>query len=249
MASNYYENESVLKIPGYDIYFTRFSDSIIVDHFADAIDELETILGNFYIQESQIIEGGGGKSSITQALETALKDAGWIKEKIESEHHVRGKVLTSESHEVDHYKEFEEGNIGLEIEWNNKDPFYDRDLENFRKLHQIGEMSVGIIITRGESLQEELYYVFSRFLNSIYPFTIDDLIEKLSLSVKASKRISKFIGLPKDNSIEKIANDLYKSKYGTATTHMSKLLLRIDRGVGNPCPCVLIGIGADRLTK
>ena len=53
---------------------------------------------------------------------------------------------------------------GLEIEWNNKDPFFDRDLENFRKLHQLGELTLGIIITRGVSLQNELIEVYKRFL-------------------------------------------------------------------------------------
>ena len=246
---NYYRNKNVLNIDGYEVYFTRFSDSIIGDHFEEAIDELEEVLSDFYIKESQIIEGGGGLSSITQNLGNELKGKGWEKENIESAHHVRGKVLNSESHEVDHYKSFQKGNIGLEIEWNNKDPFYDRDLENFRKLHQIGELSVGMIVTRGASLQEELYNVFFRFLESIYPFGMETLITYISLSRKAESRIAELIRLPKDEAIEKVAKEIYSSKYGTATTHMDKLLLRIDWGVGNPCPCVLIGIGKEKLVK
>ena len=31
-------------------------------------------------------------------------------------------------------------------------------------------------------------------------------------------------------------------KFGTATTHWSKLQDRVQRGVGNPCPLVLIGL-------
>jgi hypothetical protein len=31
-------------------------------------------------------------------------------------------------------------------------------------------------------------------------------------------------------------------KFGAATTHWSKLADRIARGVGNPCPLLLIGI-------
>ena len=41
------------------------------------------------------------------------------------------------------------------MEWNNKDPFFDRDLNNFRLLHQLGVLSVGVIITRLWELQEE----------------------------------------------------------------------------------------------
>jgi hypothetical protein len=31
-------------------------------------------------------------------------------------------------------------------------------------------------------------------------------------------------------------------KFGTATTHWQKLADRVQRGVGNPCPLVLIGL-------
>ncbi|MEQ8827101.1 MAG: restriction endonuclease, partial [Parvibaculum sp.] len=34
------------------------------------------------------------------------------------------------------------------------------------------------------------------------------------------------------------------SKYGMATTHWSKLMDRVSRGVGNPCPLILIGMPA-----
>ena len=36
------------------------------------------------------------------------------------------------------------------------DPFYDRDLENYKRLHADGAISVGIIVTRGKSLQENM---------------------------------------------------------------------------------------------
>lgn len=246
---NYYNNPNVLSVPGYEIHFTRFADSIINDHFKDAKAELERILGAFYIDEKQIVEGGGGRSIITQNLAALIENEKWLKRNIESEHHVGGKVLTSESHEVDHYKSFSQGNLGLEIEWNNKDPFYDRDLENFRKLHQIGELSIGIIITRGASLQIELLNVYIRFLERLEPFDMQELLKYISLSDNAKKTIYKLMQLPKANAIKKVAGVLYFSKYGAATTHIDKLLTRINRGVGNPCPLILIGIGSGRLNR
>jgi len=44
--------------------------------------------------------------------------------------------------------------------------------------------------------------------------------------------------------IENFANN----KFGTATTHWSKLEDRVQRGVGNPCPLVLIGLPASIVT-
>jgi hypothetical protein len=109
MSVNYYQNPNVLNLPGYEIYFTRFSDSILKDHFKEAQMELEGVLNRFYIGENQVISGGGGLSTITQTLGKLLSEKEWKKEIIQSENHVKGKVLSSESHEVDHYKSFQRG--------------------------------------------------------------------------------------------------------------------------------------------
>jgi hypothetical protein len=246
---SYYENASAFDIPGYEIFFTRFADSIIKDHFQDARNELSHILEKFYVPEDDIIKGGGGLSSITQSLAKLLNQEGWTKKIIESSLHVGSKILPSKSHEVDHYKSFKQGNIGLEIEWNNKDPFYDRDLENFRKVHQMGELSFGIIVTRGVSLQTELQYVYERFLSSLEQLDMPTLLSKISMSDIAKDKIEKALTLERRSAIKLIAAYIYGSKFGAATTHMSKLLLRLKRGVGDPCPFILIGIGRDRLTK
>jgi hypothetical protein len=41
-----------------------------------------------------------------------------------------------------------------EVEWNNKDPFYDRDLNNFRLLFELRAIDVGVIVTRCTELQQ-----------------------------------------------------------------------------------------------
>ena len=51
------------------------------------------------------------------------------------------------THEIDHIRDCNLGTLALEIEWNNKDPFFDRDLENFQRLHEDGAISVGIVLT------------------------------------------------------------------------------------------------------
>ena len=84
--------------------------------------------------------------------------------------------------------------VGLEIEWNNKDPFFDRDLNNFRLLFELRAVSVGVIVTRCDELQT-------------------------------------------------IFNRLGKGKsYGNSTTHMSKLLPRLNGGGGGGCPILVFGI-------
>jgi hypothetical protein len=52
--------------------------------------------------------------------------------------------------------------VGVEVEWNNKDPFYDRDLNNFRLLREMGVLSVGVIITRCTELQQNVFKPLSK---------------------------------------------------------------------------------------
>ncbi len=58
-------------------------------------------------------------------------------------------VIESPTHKVDCFK----NGIGVEIEWNNKTEFYDRDLNNFRLLFELRALNVGVIITRCDELQ------------------------------------------------------------------------------------------------
>ncbi len=58
-------------------------------------------------------------------------------------------VYESPTHKVDCLK----GRVALELEWNNKDPFFDRDLNNFRLLFDLRAIDVGVIITRSSALQ------------------------------------------------------------------------------------------------
>jgi hypothetical protein len=89
---------------------------------------------------------------------------------------INGIPRESQSHEVDHVRSFESGAmIALEIEWNNKDPFYDRDLENFKRLHADGAISVGIIVTRGKSLQSNMRELVRKFLDLRDLDKLDDL--------------------------------------------------------------------------
>ncbi len=63
---------------------------------------------------------------------------------------VDGDEYVTPTHKVDCYI----GRVALEVEWNNKDPLYDRDLNNFRLLFELRAIDVGVIVTRSDELQE-----------------------------------------------------------------------------------------------
>lgn len=149
---------------GFQVLTRHHAEAILTHDMADAVTELEKVLLDVKIPIEELIRGGGGEGELTQRMRQALADDfGWKKHNFEIKKMVDGKERESISHEIDHVKCFPTGAFALEIEWNNKDPFFDRDLENFKRLHAEGAISIGAIITRGSSLQESLRGVVARF--------------------------------------------------------------------------------------
>jgi hypothetical protein len=145
---------------------------------------------------------------------------------------------------VDHVKKFEGGTFALEIEWNNKDPFFDRDLENFKRLHADGVISVGAIITRGGGLQSGMRELIEGFAQKNGIHSLDKLDEYYTPTKRQVENIERAVRT--HGSFEKgWAHAFVSDKFGEATTHWRKLEDRIRRGVGNPCPLLLIGIPRD----
>ena len=127
-----------LKAQGFEILALHHAEAILKHDMPDAVGLLETILSQIQIPAKELILGGGGEGKGTQRLRNALSEAGWKKHRFEIRKIVDGVEKESISHEIDHVKRFPSGVLALEIEWNNKDPFFDRDLENFKRLHADG---------------------------------------------------------------------------------------------------------------
>ncbi len=207
---------------------------------------------------SSLIAGGGGEAEGTQSLRRKLADRGWEKRTIQIEKTVvefsgtpgkktfreTGRLqVASLSHEIDHVKRFENGVALLEIEWNNKDPFFDRDLENFKRLHADGAASLGIIVTRGESFQNNILARITQFARD-RQLTSLEAIERFGLSPTKRQRdnIEDATKAAGGDFPSGWAKAFVADKYGSATTHWAKLENRLQRGVGNPCPLIAIGI-------
>ena len=188
---------------------------------------------------------GGGEGELTQRLRHALADQyGWKKHSFEIKKIVDGVEKESISHEIDHVKRFQTGTFALEIEWNNKDPFFDRDLENFKRLHADGVISIGAIITRGSTLQESLRDMVAKFArkNGVSsPAALRNYYSPTERQLAIIERMS----AAKHSFEDGWAHAFVADKFGEATTHWRKLEDRVKRGVGNPCPLLLIGIPKD----
>ncbi|MBA3768067.1 MAG: restriction endonuclease [Acidobacteria bacterium] len=177
----------------YEIHEWKHACAILVNDFPDEWNDIIEVLNGFRLRRSDIVTPGGRKSPISDQLDAALYSRGWLEKKFDTKVVIDQRELISPTHKVDCFK----NRIALEIEWNNKDPFFDRDLNNFRLLFDLRAISVGVIVTRCDELQ----------IN--------------------------FNGLGKGSS------------YGMSTTHMSRLLPRIEGGSGGGCPILVFGIPKD----
>lgn len=154
--------------------------------FADIVE----VLRSFHLLKSDIVSPGGSKSDIAKKIDGHFTKLGWVEKQFKTRIVVDDASYASPTHKVDCYK----NRVALEVEWNNKDPFFDRDLNNFRLLFDLRAIDVGVIITRASELQ-------------------------------------------------RIFNALGKgASYGNSTTHLDKLLPRLEGGGGGGCPVVVLAI-------
>lgn len=174
----------------YEVHEYRHACSILKTDFPEEWNEIIRVLDDFKLYKSYIVQAGGRKSPVSNKIDSHLYSLGWKEKAFDTKIVIDTNSYETPTHKIDCLK----NGIALEIEWNNKDPFYDRDLNNFRLLFDLRAISVGVIVTRCSDLQE-------------------------------------------------IFNELGKGKsYGNSTTHMDKLVPRIEGGGGAGCPILVFGI-------
>lgn len=176
----------------YEVYEWKHACAILKNDFPSEFKNVIDLLMQFRLKKSWIISGGGRKSEVSSAIDEFLYERGWAEKEFSTSFKVDNCIVNSPTHKVDCFK----NRIALEIEWNNKDPFFDRDLNNFRLLFDLRAVSVGIIITRCDDLQQ--------------------IFDKLGRG----------------------------KSYGSSTTHLAKLLPKIEGGSGGGCPILVFGISS-----
>jgi hypothetical protein len=119
--------------------------------------DVQIVLREFRLLKSEILVGGGNRSLISRRIDGAFYRRGWQEKGFATSIHVDDTKYDSPTHAVDCLK----GGVAVEMEWNNKDPFFDRDLNNFRLLFELRAIQVGIIITRSWELQD-LFRAFGK---------------------------------------------------------------------------------------
>ena len=239
----------ILRRRGFEVQALHHAEAILTHDMPDAVREIESVLEGVSLPVEELVRGGGGEGQLTQRIRNGLSNEyGWSKHNFEIKKVIDGEEKESISHEIDHVKRFGHGTFVLEIEWNNKDPFYDRDLENFKRLHADGVISVGGIITRGSSLHSSLKEILRDFALAHNISSIEGLAEFDYRPTDRQRRLIERHVQRFDSFAEGWAHVFASDKFGEATTHWRKLEDRVRRGVGNPCPLLLIGLPREIVT-
>lgn len=230
---------------GFELQFTSHAEAILLHDFHALIAELENELLALSLPMTEIIGGGGGETRMTQRLRKGLAALHWTKHNFEMTKSVDGVAKESISHEIDHVRRADKGVVAFEIEWNNKDPFFDRDLENFKRLHAEGAISIGGIVTRGSEMQATMRERVEQFANDHGIADFAGLVEFGAGSPTSAQKSKIEADIGRGTPFAKAWSRKFTSdKFGQATTHWAKLQDRVARGVGNPCPLILIGLPA-----
>lgn len=174
----------------YEVHEWKHPCAILKQDFPAEWNDICEVLTAFRLKRSWVDVGGGRKSKVSESIDSALYTRGWVEKQFKTAIEVDGARSNSPTHQIDCFK----NRVALEIEWNNNDPFFDRDLNNFRLLFDLRAVSVGVIVTRCDELQS-------------------------------------------------IFDNLGRGKsFGSSTTHISRLLPRIEGGGGGGCPILVLGI-------
>jgi hypothetical protein len=174
----------------YEVHEWKHACAILKEDFPIEWQDIIVLLSQFKLKKSWLVTKGKNKSKVSTSIDNFLYACGWVEKEFATSVKVDQTEMESPTHKIDCFK----NKVALEIEWNNKDPFFDRDLNNFRLLFDLRAISVGVIITRCDSLQ--------------------DIFDELGRG----------------------------DSFGASTTHMAKLLPKIQGGGGAGCPILVFGI-------
>lgn len=175
----------------FEIFSYRNAAAILKMNFPDQYSHILEVMESFEISKQMIREPGGSKGPIAKYVDT-LFPREWIETRISADLNVKlmdakakNKVVSEyirqgflDGHRID----FVNGRIALDLEWNSKDQTYDRDLYAFSAFYDAGAIDVGVIITRGSSLDNEFFRSLGKVLNKDGTEGKDDVYKKFGAS-------------------------------------------------------------------
>jgi hypothetical protein len=253
-----------LRLAGWDVRSYNFAEIIIEQEFEKEMEAILDVLLNakFSIANS-IIKRGGGLADQTQELTRKFDKIGTknnisVTNKVEFQKTFPTISSNSTSHEIDHLVQNVVGQfLAIELEWNNKDEFFDRDFQSIRRLYDLGIIEAGIIVTRGQSLEGQLLPFVKGYFDTfpVTSFNDFDVVKKnfpipaslgeycFSFPTSSQKlNITKKIKGGRKKFSDASAEVFVSSKFAATTTNWRQLQKRICRRDMGRTPLLCIGI-------
>jgi hypothetical protein len=220
----------------YELLSYRNAAIILSESQRTEFDELLGALRTFTISTEMIRKAGGNESDIPKLFAGVLRPRGWFETVIQGDLSIRltwreqvgirknGKPkLQTNSRETKreryldgHKIDFIKGRVAFEMEWNSKDQTFDRDLYAFNAFFLSGAIDVGVLVTRGKSLNPVL----------------KELGQALRKNGEPQYKVVNGKQVPR----------MTHEKYGAATTWWDKLVYRLNAGRNGGCPVLAVGI-------
>jgi len=251
-----------LKDKGWEVASINHGELIARIEFKDEFEKIVHALSNWNIEiENNIIKRGGGQADQTLELTRIFHGNEWFKNRIKVENVVsfesKFEPMSSNSttHEIDHIILNDlHKMIALEIEWNNKDEFFDRDFQSMRGLFELGVIDLAVIVTRGEKLEQSFKPMVAKYFrdNGIGGFEDFAKLEDHFREKNGETRFS-FPTSPQRREIQKkldrgvefdqaCAEVFVANKFGGTTTNWRQLRYRIERNNAGRTPMIFFGI-------
>jgi hypothetical protein len=248
---------------GWSLSSINHGELIAKMEFEDECKYLVEVLTGWSLEiENHIIKRGGGQADQTKDLTHKFVHRGWEKNRITVQNTITfenkydEKQSDSTSHEIDHILENADGKLAaLEIEWNNKDEFFDRDFQAMRRLYELDIIDLGIILTRGPKLELQFKGVVSEFFEREGILEFNDFSR---LTAKFTDELGRerfsFPTNPQKKEIERklrgagvsfqdaCADVFVTNKFGGTTTNWRQLLQRVERRDAGRTPMLFLGM-------
>ncbi len=168
MQTNDYISQELLD--KFEFYNYNHALEILTQAFSEEWGEVTDCLRQLSITTGDLRVAGGNETNIPKKFDDMLYPCGWREIRITGDLHIkfyprrsqqRGRFSDTHSDEkvitghIDgHNIDFLKNRVAFDLEWNSKDQTFDRDLLAMRTYYDCGLVSVGIIITRAEELNE-----------------------------------------------------------------------------------------------
>lgn len=154
----------------YEFHNYNHALEIITQAFPEEWNEIVDCLKNIDITLDDLTASGGNETNIPKKFDRILYPLGWREIKItgdliikkyprKADRRGRFSEIPYEESRIDgyidgHNIDFVKNRVAFDLEWNSKDQTFDRDLLAMRTYYECDIISVGIIVTRAENLND-----------------------------------------------------------------------------------------------